>query len=149
MNFFAREGDIFVFTPPSQLVVYRNGGIEIQMSTSRASIDGLCIAKILKKIGAPAPIEEPVGAPVVVATAASIEDLASVVLSALDEVSLTMAPVEPVEEPTVEPIVEPTVEPVVPVEEPTVIGVPVEEPVIEQAVENKPKFTIGHKRNKV
>ena len=57
-GFFAREGDIFVFTPPQQLVVYRDGSLKIQMTTSKASIDGLCISGILKRITTP--VETPV-----------------------------------------------------------------------------------------
>lgn len=49
LHFIAKEGDIFVFTPPERLVVYRSGEIVIQMGVSKASIDGFCIAGIVRR----------------------------------------------------------------------------------------------------
>lgn len=49
LHFIAKEGDIFVYTPPEQLVIYRSGEIAIQMGISKASIDGFCIAGIVRR----------------------------------------------------------------------------------------------------
>lgn len=46
-GFYAKSGDVFVHTPPSQVVVYRNGEIQIQMGTTQASINGLAVSGIL------------------------------------------------------------------------------------------------------
>lgn len=51
-GFLAKAGDVFVHTPPSQVVVYRNGDIMIQMGTTQASINGLAVSGVLSRIAA-------------------------------------------------------------------------------------------------
>ena len=46
-NFVAKAGDVFVYTPPTHVVVYRGGNIVIQMGTTPAAINGFMISKIL------------------------------------------------------------------------------------------------------
>ena len=41
VGFLAKVGDVFVFTPPQTMVVYRNGDIQINMAMTQAAIDGL------------------------------------------------------------------------------------------------------------
>ena len=48
-NFYAKAGDVFVFTPPQQVVVYRNGNIMTKMGTTQASINGLAVSGILRR----------------------------------------------------------------------------------------------------
>jgi outer membrane biosynthesis protein TonB len=62
-NFTAKAGDVFVHTPPSQVVVYRNGNIEIQMGTTQASINGLAVSGVLSRIVTGAPVVEAPKAP--------------------------------------------------------------------------------------
>lgn len=62
LHFIAKEGDILVYTPPEQLVVYRSGEIAIQMGISKASIDGFCIAGIVRRYQPESPAP-PVEAP--------------------------------------------------------------------------------------
>lgn len=57
-NFTAKAGDVFVHTPPAQVVVYRNGNIEIQMGTTQASINGLAVSGVLSRIVTGAPVVE-------------------------------------------------------------------------------------------
>ena len=51
-GFSAKAGDVFVHTPPSQVVIYRNGDIMIQMGTTQASINGLAVSGVLSRIAA-------------------------------------------------------------------------------------------------
>lgn len=62
-NFTAKAGDVFIHTPPSQVVVYRNGNIEIQMGTTQASINGLAVSGVLSRIVTGAPVVEAPKAP--------------------------------------------------------------------------------------
>jgi hypothetical protein len=75
VGFLAKVGDVFVFTPPQTMVVYRNGDIQIRMAMTQAAIDGLLINGSFKRIpAAPAPAAVVVTeeAPVVVTETAPV-----------------------------------------------------------------------------
>lgn len=67
-EFYGKVGDVFVHTPPSKVVAYRNGGIVGSFELSNVSIEGLLRSLLLVKHDSPAatptvevePIQEPV-----------------------------------------------------------------------------------------
>ena len=63
VGYLAKVGDVFVYTPPQTMVVYRNGDIQIRMAMTQAAIDGLLINGSFKRVPS---IPEAVQAPEVV-----------------------------------------------------------------------------------
>ena len=129
VGFLAKTGDVFVFTPPQTMVVYRNGDIQIRMWMSQAAIDGLLINGSFKRVPAEAP-QVPKPEPIV--------PLPPVETPVVTETN----PTTPVETPVV------TEEAPVTPEEPVVVTettpeTPVEAPVVteEAPKEDEPKAT--------
>ena len=124
-GFLAKDGDIFVFTPPQQLVVYRSGALAIQMPISKASIDGLCISGLLKRLAA-APVDPQ---PVAPTPQVPTELVPEVPQDPAPEPEVEQTPAPVIEEAPVEAAVETPVEPeVVAVEEVPVTSPEAHEP---------------------
>lgn len=96
-GFLAKHGDVFVYTPPQTVVIYRNGDLKIQMAITQAAIDGLLINGSLKRIPAAqeAP-QKPEPAPEVPQTPAPEPPAPETPQTPAPEVPQTPVPEEPV-----------------------------------------------------